>query len=132
LNPGNGLPDASTNISCTCQTIIDGRRASRTLADWVRRFELTEPAFLVLWSLREALARGMDQSMLAQRLVVSPAQISATVEQLSALGLIAQQPLTADRRRRLWQLSASGHARLAAMLRDSSSVGFPPAREAAA
>jgi DNA-binding MarR family transcriptional regulator len=132
LNPSDGVPEAIRPIECACQTIVDGRRASRALAEWARRFELSEPGFQVLWSLREASVSGIDQTTLAQRLALSPAQISATVEQLAAGGLIIQQAVTGDRRRRLWQLSSSGRAVLSKMLRDAASLRHEAGREAAA
>jgi DNA-binding MarR family transcriptional regulator len=109
--------------------VVDGRRAARALADWARRFKLSEPEFLVLWCLRDATADGVDQTTIAHWLALSPAQVSATVERLRAEGSIVREAVPGDRRRHLWQLSASGRGKLIKMLRDTQG---PAGREAAA
>jgi DNA-binding MarR family transcriptional regulator len=95
-------------LRTTCRTAADGRRATRALADWAQHFELGEPDFQVLWCLRGSGACGLDQISLAKLLACSPAQVSATVERLRARGCISQRQSPGDRRRNLWQLTASG------------------------
>ncbi len=122
FNASGGVPEANRPIARTCQTVVDGRRAARALADWAGRFDLSEPEFHVLWCLRDATADGVDQTTIAHSLALSPAQVSATVERLRAEGCIVQQAVPGDRRRRLWQLSASGRATLNEMLRNAGSL----------
>jgi DNA-binding MarR family transcriptional regulator len=119
-------------IARACQTVVDGRRAARALADWAGRFDLSEPEFQVLWCLRDAIATGVDQTTIAHWLALSPAQVSATVERLRAEGCIVQQALPGDRRRRQWQLSAAGRATLNEMLRNAGSLRQDPTRREAA
>jgi DNA-binding MarR family transcriptional regulator len=95
-------------VGITCRTAAEGRRATRALAEWAQRFELTEPEFQVLWCLRWGPPDGMDQTTLSKKLACSPAQVSATVERLRVRSWISQHQLPGDRRRNLWQLSTSG------------------------
>jgi DNA-binding MarR family transcriptional regulator len=87
-----------------CCAAIDGRRAAKSLSALAKQFELTEPELEILWCLRQANHDGVDQTTLAARLVLSPAQISACVEKLRLRGLILHQDEVGDRRRHLWQL----------------------------
>ena len=96
-------PEAIRPIGRTCQLVVDGRRAARALGEWARRFELSEPEFLVLWCLRDVPTDTVDQTTLAQRLAFSPAQVSAVVERLARQGWIAQHFRPGDRRRHLWR-----------------------------
>lgn len=99
-----------------CRAVLEGRRGARMLARWSKPFGLSEPEFQVLWCLRSAAGSGIDQSTLAKLLVLSPAQVSATIERLRARCWIVQQAMPRDRRRRLWQLAAEGQALLERML----------------
>lgn len=117
-------------IERTCRTVVDGRRAARALADWLRRFELSEPEFQVLWRLRDVSGVGLDQTTLANQLAMSPAQVSATVERLGTRGWIVAHLRPEDRRRRLWQLSASGQAMLAVMLSHADRLRWEAATHA--
>jgi DNA-binding MarR family transcriptional regulator len=110
-------------VGVTCQTAADGRRATRALAEWAQRFELTEPEFQVLWSLRCGPVDGVDQTTLAKKLACSPAQVSATVERLRLRGWISQHQLPGDRRRHVWQLSAAGRQLLDQMF---AAAGYLP------
>jgi DNA-binding MarR family transcriptional regulator len=78
----------------------------------------------VLWCVRFTAGNGIDQSTIASRLVLSPAQVSATVERLRARGWIAQQYLANDRRRHLWQLSAEGQQLIERLLAEVASLRF--------
>jgi DNA-binding MarR family transcriptional regulator len=91
-----------------CQTAIDGRRAVRLLARWARRFQLSESELQILWCLCGVVGPGVDQTTLATQLALSPPQVSACVEKLRARELIVACDARGDRRRRLWQSSASG------------------------
>ena len=103
-------------VEQTCCAAIEGRRAARLLADWVRRFELSETEFQVLWCLRAASDAGLDQKTLATALAFSAAQISALIERLRSRGWTSQQSVPDDRRRHLWRLSDSGQQQLETML----------------
>jgi DNA-binding MarR family transcriptional regulator len=103
-------------IEQTCRTVIDGRRAARALTAWARRFELTEAEFQLLWSLRAATGDGLDQTTLAKKLLISPAQISTTVERAHARQWILRQTVPGDRRRHLWRLTPAGQQLLDEML----------------
>jgi DNA-binding MarR family transcriptional regulator len=107
---------AVQHIDEVCRAAADGRRAARALADWLRRFELSEAEFQILWCLRGQSDEGLDQATLAKRLAFSTAQVSATVERIHAHGLILQQYAPSDRRRRPWQLSSSGQRLLHEMI----------------
>jgi DNA-binding MarR family transcriptional regulator len=117
---------AIRRVGLTCRTAVEGRRAARALAEWARRFALSEPEFQVLWCLRSEPDEGLDQKALATRLACSPAQVSSTVEQLRTRGWIAQRHRPSDRRRHVWQLSTEGAALLAEML---VAVGYLRAEE---
>ncbi len=109
-----------------CRAAVEGRQAARALTEWARRHGLREPDFQVLWCLRSADADRLDQATLASRLAFSPAQISMTVERLAAEGWIACAITSDDRRRKLRQLTADGHALLAKMLADNIPLRFEP------
>lgn len=91
-----------------CQTVVDGRRAGRSLAGLCKQFSLSEAEFEVLWCIRLTGGHGIDQATIASRLLLSPAQVSATVERLRSKNWIAQRSVAHDRRRHLWQLSEAG------------------------
>jgi len=105
-----------------CRAVVDGRRFSRALAHWCKRFGLSEPEFQVLRWLHEAAGSGTDQSTLAKGLALSPAQVSATVERLRTQGWIAQQSRPHDRRRNFWQLSDGGRSLVERMLADAGEL----------
>lgn len=109
-------PAAAAHVGQVCHTAIDGRRASRALAQWCTRFEIAEPELQVLWCLRAGVHRGFDQTTLVKQLAFSPAQVSATVERLRARGWILQQASSKDRRRNLWYLTQSGTAFIGALV----------------
>jgi DNA-binding MarR family transcriptional regulator len=100
-------------VDAACRLVASGRRAARELAAWMGDLAVTEPEFRLLWLLErlEAATAGpdaLDQASLADRLAVSPAQMSGLVERLSASGMIEPQPQAADRRRQLWSISLAG------------------------
>src|SRR6185295_20179358 len=103
-------------VGNTCKTAVAGRRASKALAQWAERFQLTEPEFQILWHLQVAGDSCVDQTTLASQLAFSTAQVSASVEKLRAAGWIVQGEVASDRRRRLWRLSPSGNGLMLRML----------------
>jgi DNA-binding MarR family transcriptional regulator len=121
---------------------ISGRRASRALADWAKRFGLSEAEFQMLWRLRTPPGVSLDQTALAAELAFSPAQISATVERLRLRGWISAVGAVGDRRRHLWHLTAVGQEVVTQLLKTAPSLRFelttsqdffgPRGREAAA
>jgi DNA-binding MarR family transcriptional regulator len=106
---------AIAHVDSTCSTAIDGRRAARVVAQWAKRFGLTEGEFQLLWRLRTAAGADLDQTTLAGALAFSPAQISASVERLRVQGHISATD-SSDRRRHHWQLTATGRELLDQML----------------
>ena len=102
------------SFSCLCQTAIEGRRAVRQLTLYSERFQLSESELQILWCLCGTAGTGVDQTTLAALLALSPPQVSACVEKLRGRGLIVNNEVEGDRRRRLWQPSANGRF----MLRD--------------
>lgn len=109
-----------------CCAAVEGRCASRELAAWAKTCGLNEAALEVLCCLRHEPGDAVDQATLAERLALSPAQISATVERLRAAGWIAQKPMAGDRRRHPWQLTKSGRALLAEVDSCIAAVGAKP------
>jgi DNA-binding MarR family transcriptional regulator len=121
-------------VARACAAAADGRRAARALAKWCESFHLSEPEFQVLWLLGSG-SSGFDQTMLAQQLVYSPAQVSATVDRLRTRGWIVQDAASGDRRRHLWRLTPSGDAIVLEMLSTADRLrceSAQPPREAAA
>jgi DNA-binding MarR family transcriptional regulator len=127
---------ATAHVDRTCAAAMSGRRAARQIAEWAKRFGLTEAELQILWQLRSAPNGGLDQTALANSLAFSPAQISASVERLRAEDRICPIGTVADRRRHHWRLSAAGSELInhvlvaAATLRRNANAGG--VREAAA
>jgi DNA-binding MarR family transcriptional regulator len=95
-------------VDQTCISAIGGRRAARIVAEWAKRFGVTEAEFQLLWQLRNAPIDGLDQTALANALAFSPSQISGSVERLRSQGRICASSAVADRRRHQWRLSTTG------------------------
>jgi DNA-binding MarR family transcriptional regulator len=114
------------HIEQTCRRVVDGRHAARALAEWAKRFELSEAEFQLLWCLRSAVENGLDQTTLAGKLASSPAQVSATVERARAKGWICQQSARGDRRRHRWQLASDGRNLLEKMLAEAAFLRSEP------
>lgn len=114
--PGVSAACTAAQVTCLCGVATTGRRASRVIAKWVKRFELSEAEFQLLWRLSSAPVNGLDQTALSKTLAFSPAQISSTVERLRARGWICARGDTADRRRNHWLLTNVGQERLISIL----------------
>jgi DNA-binding MarR family transcriptional regulator len=111
--------DAARRIDDACRQAVLGKLAARSIARWASGFELGEVEFRLLWLLHasgdsgsepKAPAPEWDQAALAERLAVSPAQISAVVDRLRADDRLAAIVPAGDRRRQLWRLTPSGRA----------------------
>jgi len=122
--------DAVGHVDHTCLTAVCGRRAARALAEWAKRFGLTEAELQLLWRLRSAPQDGLDQTALATALAFSPAQISASVERLRAQAWICARGATGDRRRHHWQLSITGRELLDTMVSAAALLRYQPSDEA--
>ncbi len=118
--------EAVEQVDRTCRAAIDGRRAARSLAAWAKPYELSEPEFQLLWSLRRLVNGRVDQTSLARQLALSPAQVSATVERLRCGGWLGLLVAPGDRRRHCWQLSEAGYSLLAKMLVDREQLSAAP------
>lgn len=82
------------------------------LHDALKPYDLRDVHFLLLWRCGRDGAGGVAQLELAATLAVSPAQISALVEQLRSRDLLAPHRPADDRRRQHWRLTDSGRALL--------------------
>ena len=112
----SGSPSVE-RISAACRLAAEGKLAARRIASWLAGSEINEPEFRLLWLLAGATstsvsAAALDQAELAERLVVSPAQVSGAVERLRSLGLVERVQHQRDRRRQLWQVTEAGDALL--------------------
>lgn len=132
-------PDASTSaftrIDAACRAVVVGKLAARELTGWLCQLGLSEPEFRLLWllcgsvNLRDSGSPSIDQAALAQQLAVSPAQVSALVERLSAACLIEQQRSSADRRRQFCRIAANGQSLVDRVVQRVAAL--PAAKEAA-
>lgn len=123
---GSVAAEVVQRLDGTFREVVAGRRAARLWVEWSRRLGLQESDFQVLWTLRRAAPESLDQSTLAGRLVVSPAQVSMTVERLRAQGWIERSPHGGDRRRNLWQLTDDGRQVIARSLSELARWGAGP------
>jgi DNA-binding MarR family transcriptional regulator len=115
-------PSAASLVDDACRSIVQGKQASRELNRWVGTVDVSETEFRLLWQLERAgdseplEVAALDQVALAERLAVSPAQVSGLVERLAASEYIASHPLPADRRRQLWRITLAGKLLLSTVL----------------
>lgn len=105
---------------------VAGRQLRRWLSECLAPWSLTDSEFLLLFTVQRA-TRGISQAELAGQLGLSAGQISGLVERLQKRSLICLAD-SADRRRKLWQLSPSGQSLLPTMLAElaRSSRALPP------
>ncbi|WP_428306140.1 MarR family transcriptional regulator [Lacipirellula sp.] len=100
---------AAERVDAACRLAIVGKLACRDIATWLRGAAINEPEFRLLWLLsgsgNGAAECSLDQADLAERLVVSPAQVSGAVERLRNLGLLERVQHERDRRRQLWRVT---------------------------
>jgi DNA-binding MarR family transcriptional regulator len=120
LPPSSGPDrDAIAQIDAVCRRVVAGKLAMRELADLVRELGVSDSEFRLLWQLEHGARSAVDerksrptsspdQSMLAEQLALSPAQLSGMVERLSAHQLIEPESLPRDRRRQAWRISLAG------------------------
>ncbi len=85
-----------------------GRRLRATLAHALTQEGLGDAQFSMLWGCTKATADGVNQRHLADMLSVSPAHVSATLEQLRRLGLLCSRRCSDDRRRQMWVVTPDG------------------------
>ncbi len=95
-------------------------RCERSLRDELGRratpLSISTSQLSLLWACHSAPPEGLGQNELADLLALSPAHVSAQVEQLRAKGLLIGQRKAPDRRRQVWQLTSEGDQRLEALL----------------
>lgn len=106
-------PLATEQIDAACRSAAEGKLAARRISAWLDGSEVNEPEFRLLWLLAGAANRtsipvSLDQAELAERLAVSPAQVSGAVERLRGLGLLERALNQGDRRRQLWLATVAG------------------------
>ena len=124
---------SAERIDDACRRAIAGKLAVRDIGAWLQGDTVSEPEFRLLWMLsRQAggTCDSLDQAEMAERLVVSPAQVSGAVERLRNAGLLERVDSKRDRRRQLWQLTGSGEQLLGRVV--DRVAGVAPKREAAA
>ncbi len=96
------------------QFLTELLRAGRALRASVGRFcdarGMSELHLMVLWQCARSGPDGVNQRTLAELFAVSPAQISALVEQMRREGFIAAHRPPHDRRLQNWHLAAEGLA----------------------
>jgi DNA-binding MarR family transcriptional regulator len=130
-DPSDIGSEAPARIDATCRGIVAGKLATRELSLWVTPVGLSEAEFRILWLLRksgnsEVRGGAADQTMLAEELVVSPAQVSGLVERLRSRGLIEPEIFGGDRRRQAWRLTKDGELAVATVLSVVAALGIPP------
>ena len=113
-----------------CRATINGRRAAKRLGALAKQFDLSEPAFEIVWFLACGNSTGVDQTTLAAELAVSPAQVSACVEKLRVRGLIVHQEIPGDRRRHFWQLTCEASELIKRIASAAGSATFGDPRTA--
>jgi len=109
--PNNYLP-----LGTICRRVAEGRRLARQLALVVREHAMNETEFRLLWLLRETEGEILEQSTLVEELGISPAQVSALVEKLRSQQILDSGTDRNDRRRKLWQLTASSRENFEAVI----------------
>jgi DNA-binding MarR family transcriptional regulator len=112
----SGWPSVE-RINAACRQAAEGKLAARRIAAWLDGSEINEPEFRLLWLLAgtanaDISAIPLDQADLAERLVVSPAQVSGAVERLRSLGMVERLHHQRDRRRQMWRVTAAGETLL--------------------
>jgi DNA-binding MarR family transcriptional regulator len=85
------------------------------ISESVRPAGLSETEFRLLWLCGRADPPGVHQTELSERLAVSPAQVSAMVEQLRRKKLLLGQRSRSDRRRQCWRVTPQGRALIASL-----------------
>ena len=79
---------SAERIDDACRRAIAGKLAVRDIGSWLQGDTVSEPEFRLLWMLsRQAggTRDSLDQAEMAERLVVSPAQVSGAVDRLRKL-----------------------------------------------
>lgn len=98
--------------------LVLAKQFRQRLATSARTADLSETDLLALWACVAAPEGAANQRQLADRLAVSPAQVSGTVERLRQSGLLDCRRDPQDRRRQVWHLTAAGQEAIATAARD--------------
>ena len=114
----------STALDLLCELVVLGKQSAQELGLAVSKFDIKEPDFRLLRCLHKTNS-PLDQKQLAGLLALSPAQVCAIVEQLGQRGFIRRQAAAGDRRRSLWEISASGY-KLMLEIENCSEAKEPP------
>lgn len=104
-------------IDTVQHTLIGSRRIRELITARLRRIELGESEFSLLWLLgtidqgsAAGSGRAISQREIARRLAISAAQVCGLVERLRIRGLICGRRDRSDRRRQCWRLTDAGEA----------------------
>ncbi len=109
---------ASRWIELAEQISTCGRIFRDVLAPMAGRRQLTESHLMLLLVLRNRPPDGLGQSQIAACLAISPAHVSAQLEQLRVRGLLKRRRPASDRRRQLWRMTPAGAEMVDGILRD--------------
>lgn len=109
-------------LQAICEQIATGRSLARLLSAEVRQHKLSEAEFRLLWLLLADAQSNertcIEQSELVRRLGLSPAQVSTLVEGLRIKQMIEPVLYEEDRRRKYWQLTATGRCQFETIAAD--------------
>lgn len=89
------------------------------------RRQLNEAQLTLLLVCGQSPSAGVPQSQVAARLALSPAHVSARLEQLRARGLLHSHRCKTDRRRQLWRLTPAGTALVGSVLAELAEWAAP-------
>ena len=103
-------PPASRWLALAEQLSVCVRMLRGVVAPLAARHRLSQSQLCLVLVCRKAPPSGLGQSQLAESLAASPAQVSAQVEQLRRMGLLAGRRGDSDRRRQFWRLTPAGRA----------------------
>jgi MarR family 2-MHQ and catechol resistance regulon transcriptional repressor len=100
------------------------RELRRTLADRIRRWDISDVELLVLRLCHEAAEPGIAQSELVAEVDVSAAQMSGLVDRLRRQELLVARRCDSDRRKQYWRLTGKGNRLLDEIQADLSAVSL--------
>ncbi len=101
-------PIASTDVAELARWLARARRWADAVDGCLAPLGLSQAPFGILWACSRAPSLGIAQSDLAIATGLSPAHISALVEQMRRKDWLRCDRAAQDRRRQLWQLTPLG------------------------
>ena len=116
--PAELSPSASRWLALAEQLSVCVRMLRGVIAPLAARHQLSQSQLCLVLVCRKAPPCGLGQRQLAESLAASPAQVSAQVEQLRRMGLLAGRRGDSDRRRQFWRLTPAGRTMVRRVLED--------------